>query len=118
MGRSKAFAFDGGAGTYLGVSLLAMLIIICSLGIATPFAIVLKQRWRAKHTSVNGRRLVFIGSGIQLFGLWLKWFFFLMITVGIYSFWMVPQVQKWIVENTDFDPGSSPTASDQRYAYS
>ncbi len=107
MGRSKAFTFDGGAGTYLGVSILAMLIIIFSLGIATPFAIVLKQRWRAKHTSINRRRLTFLGSGMQLFGLWLKWLFLLIITLGIYSFWMVPQVQKWIVENTDFATASS-----------
>ena len=50
MGRSQAFRFDGGAGTYLGTGILALLIIVFTLGIGTPFAVVLRQRWRAKHT--------------------------------------------------------------------
>lgn len=99
------------------MSLLALLIIIFSLGFATPFAIVLKQRWRAEHTRINGHRLIFLGGGMQLFWLWLKWMFLLIITAGIYSFWMVPQVQKWIVENTDFDPASSPNEANQPYSY-
>lgn len=111
MGRSKAFRFDGGAGTYLGTGILAFLVTVLSLGIATPFAIVLRQRWRAKHTYVNGHRLVFLGGGMQLFGLWVKWFLLLIITLGVYAFWVGPRVQKWIVENTDFDmtftPGSA-----------
>jgi len=103
MGRSKAFRFDGGAGTYLGTAILALLITLVTLGICTPFAIVLRQRWRAKHTYVNGQRLVFIGGGMQLFGLWLKWLLLMIVTLGIYGFWVAPRVQKWIVENTDFD---------------
>jgi uncharacterized membrane protein YjgN (DUF898 family) len=104
MPRSQSFRFDGGAGTYLGTGVLALLITVGSLGIATPFAIVLRQRWRAKHTYVNGHRLYFMGSGMQLFGLWIKWFLLMVVTLGIYSFWVVPQVTKWVVENTDFDP--------------
>lgn len=108
MGRSKAFSFDGGAGTYLGTGILALLITMFTLGLCTPFAIVLRQRWRAKHTYINGHRLVFVGGGMQLFGLWVKWFLLMIITVGIYSFWVAPRVQKWIVENTDFDPTFTP----------
>lgn len=110
MGRSKAFTFDGGAGTYLGTGILAFLVTLLTLGICLPFAIVLRQRWRAKHTYVNGRRLVFLGGGLQLFGHWLKWLVLIIVTFGIYGFWVAPRVQKWIVENTDFDrdPGSLP----------
>jgi uncharacterized membrane protein YjgN (DUF898 family) len=104
MGKSKAFSFDGGAGNYLGTAILAFLVTLVSLGLATPFAIVLRHRWRAKHTYVDGRRLVFRGTGMSLFGNWLKWFFLTLITIGIYSFWVVPRLTKWIVENTDFDP--------------
>ncbi len=104
MGRSSAFTFDGGAGTYLGTAILQILVTVFTLGICYPFALVLGQRWKAKHTYVNGRRLIFLGGGLQLFGLWIKWFFLTIITLGIYSFWVRPRIQKWIVENTDFDP--------------
>ena len=34
----------------------------------------------------------------------------MIITQGIYSLWVVPRVQKWVVENTDFDPAWTPAA--------
>ena len=68
MSRSKNFVFDGGAGTYLGTSILAFLITVLTLGIAYSYALVLKQRWIAKHTYVKGFRLKFTGTGIGLFG--------------------------------------------------
>ena len=111
MGRSKSFRFDGGAGTYLGTGLLALLVTLLTLGICLPFAIVLRQRWRAKHTYIEGRRLAFIGGGFQLFGNWIKWFLLIIITLGIYSFWVAPRIQKWIVENTDFESPSHPAAA-------
>ena len=43
-----------------------------------------------------------------LFGLWIKWFLLIIITVGIYSFWVAPRIQQWKVENTDFDPAWKP----------
>jgi len=42
--------FGGGAGTYLGTGLLAVLITVCTLGIYYSFAFVPKERWRAKHS--------------------------------------------------------------------
>ena len=108
MARSQAFRFDGGAGTFLGTGILALLITVLSIGIAYPYALVLKQRWKAKHTYVNGHRLVFLGTGVGLFGYWIKWFVLIVVTLGIYSLWVIPRVQKWIVENTDFDPTWTP----------
>lgn len=102
--NSGRFHFDGGAGTYLGTGILAALITICTAGICYPFALVLLERWRCKHTYIDGQRLVFSGTGMGLFGLWVKWFLLIVITAGIYSFWVAPRIQKWKVENTDFDP--------------
>jgi hypothetical protein len=31
--------------------------------------------------------------------------------VGIYGFWVMPRVTKWIVENTDFDDAGIPTST-------
>jgi uncharacterized membrane protein YjgN (DUF898 family) len=108
MSRSKAFRFDGGAATYVGTALLSFFITILTIGIALPFAVVLRQRWRAKHTYINEQRLIFLGKGFGLFGNWIKWLVLMIITLGIYSFWVVPRVTKWVVENTDFDPSYAP----------
>ncbi len=94
--NSKRFTFDGGALTYLGTGILALVITIFSAGILYPFAIVLKQRWRAKHS------YIFTGSAWGLFGNWLKWLFLSIITLGIYLFWVGPRIQRWIWQNTDF----------------
>ena len=102
MGKSHNFTFDGGAATYVGTSILAFLVTVLTLGIAYPYALVLKQRWVAKHTYVEGRQLMFTGTGIGLFGNWIKWLFLCIITLGIYSFWVIPRVHKWVVEHTDF----------------
>lgn len=103
MSRSKSFVFDGGAATYVGTCILASLVTLFTLGIAYPYALVLIQRWKAKHTFINGVQLKFTGTGAGLFGQWIKWFFLTLITFGIYSFWVTPRMTQWIVEHTDFD---------------
>ncbi|HEV2637691.1 MAG TPA: DUF898 family protein [Actinocrinis sp.] len=100
----KRFTFDGGAATYVGTALLAGLITAVTLTICYPFAIVLMQRWKAKHSYIDGRRLVFTGSAIGLWGNWIKWLLLCIITLGIYSFWVVPRLLRWIWEHTEFEP--------------
>lgn len=109
--NSGRFTFDGGAATYFGTALLALVITVFTLGICYPFALVLRERWRAKHTYIDGQRLVFTGSGLGLFGMWIKWFLLLIVTLGIYGFWIGPRIQKWKSENTDFDATWRPTTS-------
>jgi uncharacterized membrane protein YjgN (DUF898 family) len=96
------FKFNGGAATYLGTGLLAFLITFATLGICYPFALVLLERWKAKHATIGGRQLVFVGTGWGLFGLWIKWFVLSIITLGIYLFWLGPQIQKWKWEHIAF----------------
>lgn len=100
--QTRQFAFDGGAGTYFGTAILALLITMFTLGICYPFALVLRERWRAKHSYIEGRQLVFGGSAWALFGLWLKWLVLIIITVGIYAFWVGPRIYRWRWENTSW----------------
>lgn len=102
MAKSGRFTFTGGAATYVGTAILGGLITLVTVGICYPFALVLMQRWKAKHSFIDGRQLVFNGSAIGLFGNWIKWLLLLLITVGIYALWLGPRIQKWIWENTDF----------------
>ena len=100
----RPFFFDGGAATYFGTGFLAALVTIFTLGIAFPFALVLRERWKAKHTFIEGRRLMFTGTGMGLFGTWLKWLLLTVVTLGIYLFWVTPRLTKWKVEHQEFDP--------------
>jgi uncharacterized membrane protein YjgN (DUF898 family) len=102
MAKSQNFVFDGGAATFFGTAILATLITVFTIGICYPYALVLMQRWKAKHTFVKGFQLKFTGTGIGLLGQWIKWFFLCLITFGIYGFWVYPRLQRWIVEHTDF----------------
>ena len=49
---------------------------------------------------------MFTGTGIGLFGNWIKWWFLSIITLGIYLFWVVPRLTKWQVEHQAFAPTS------------
>ena len=98
-----SFVFDGGAADFLGTAILAWLLTVFTLGFGYPWALCMIQGWKAHHTLIDGRRLRFVGGGGGLFGLWIKWFLLCMITFGIYTFWVVPDLQRWIVQNTEFD---------------
>lgn len=92
--------FDGGLLGLIGISILQGLLIGITLGIGTPWAICMKERWIARHTVIDGRRLVFNGTGGQLFGNYIKWFLLTLITFGIYSFWLSIKMKQWIVKHT------------------
>ncbi len=104
MAKSGRFRFHGGAATYVGTALLGFLITACTFGICYPFALVLRERWRAKHSSIDGFPLVFTGSATALFGNWIKWLLLSIVTVGIYLLWVGPRIAEWKWEHTDFDP--------------
>lgn len=99
----RPFVFDGGAATFLGIWILCILVTVCTLGLCFPFAVVLKERWRAQHTMIEGRRLVFTGSAVGLFFRWLVWELLIVVTLGVYSLWVVPRMTRWRVENLVFE---------------
>lgn len=105
---SGRFRFDGGAATYVGTALLGVLVTVCTLGFCYPFALVLKERWRAKHSFIDGRQLVFTGSAWGLFGNWVKWLLLTFVTLGVYLFWVGPRITRWKWDHTDFAPTAAP----------
>lgn len=92
------FRFDGGAATYIGTALLGLLLTVVTFGICYPFALMLMERWHAKHTTINGYRLRFVGSATGLFARWLLWLLLIFVTCGIYGFWVTPRIARWKVE--------------------
>lgn len=98
------FRFDGGAATFVGTGVLGFLITVCTLGICYPFALVLMERWRAKHTYIDGRQTRFTGAAVGLFGRWCLWLLLMIVTLGIYSFWLIPRLTRWRVEHQALQP--------------
>ncbi len=111
MTRITRFTFDGGAATYIGTALLGVLITVFTLGVCYPFALVLTEQWRCKHTYIDGQQLVFRGRAMGLFGRWVLWLLLSIVTLGIYLFWVAPRLQRWRTVNTDFASATVPLAS-------
>lgn len=92
--------FTGGLLGLIGISILSTLLCVITLGIGTPWAICMVERWRVKHTIIDGHQLVFDGTGGQLFGNFIKWFLLTIITLGIYGFWLSIKMQQWVTKHT------------------
>lgn len=92
--------FTGGLLGYIGVCILQWLLTFITFGLGAPWAVCMKERWIAKHTIIDGRRLVFDGTGAQLFGNYIVWFLLTIITFGIYGFWLNINMKKWVVKHT------------------
>lgn len=99
---ARPFSFDGGVGGYVGMTILAFLLTVFTLGFAYPWAVAMKYRWQANHTLVYGQRVRFTGTGGGLFGHWILWFLLSIVTLGIYALWVGPRLSKWIVEHQEF----------------
>ena len=97
MSESK---FTGGLLGLIGISLVQILITVITLGLAYPWAVCMKERWIAKHTIIDGKQLVFDGTGVQLIGKYLLWWFLTIITFGIYSFWLNIKMKQSVVKHT------------------
>ena len=94
--------FDGGLLGLIGISILQGILITFTFGLGAPWAVCIRERWVAKHTIIDGRRLTFDGNGGQLFGNYIKWFLLTIVTLGIYGFWLSIKMKQWVVKHTHF----------------
>ena len=65
--------FDGKILALIGKSIVVVFVIFITLGIATPWMICYEQRWIASHTIIDGKRMMFDGTGGALFGKYILW---------------------------------------------
>ena len=94
--------FDGGLLSYIGWIILDSLITSCTFGICYPWALCMIYGWKINHTVVEGKRLKFNGSAVGLFGNWIKWLLLIIVTLGIYGFWVHIKLEQWRIKNTTF----------------
>ena len=51
----KESRFTGELLGLIGTNMLALFIVVLTLGICFPWAVCIKQRWYTKHTFIEGR---------------------------------------------------------------
>ena len=98
--RPQESYFDGGLLSYMGWVIFGAIITIFTLGLGAPWAIVNMYHWEINHTVIDGKRLEFVGTGLGLFGQWIKWWFLTLITLGIYGFWVHIKLLNWKARHT------------------
>lgn len=94
--------FTGSVGGFIIRIILLFIITFFTLGLAYPWGEVIFRTWVVENTIIDGKRLYFDGTGLQLFGSYIKWWFFCIITLGIYSFWLFNAMTAWRVKHTHF----------------
>lgn len=100
--KDRGSYFDGGMLEYIVYSIGTYFLTLITFGLALPWAICLWYDWETRHTVIEGRRLRFSGTGMQLLGNWIKWLLLTFITFGIYGFWTYIKLKQWIAKHTHF----------------
>lgn len=96
----KESKFTGRLLGLIGIGIITILITVFTLGIAYPWAVVIKEKWYASHTIIDGNQMKFTGTGGSLFGNYIIWLLLSIITFGIYLFWLKIKMTQWITKHT------------------
>ena len=99
---NQDFTFNEDVAGFFGNYIICYLIIVFTLGIGTPWAICRMEGWKANNTTIDGRKVKFVGEGSHLLGKFIVWYLLTIITVGIYGFWAAVKMQKWKTEHVVF----------------
>ena len=93
--------FSGGVFPIFLFCIWAPILLIISLGLATPFIVCTVIRWICNNSTIGGKSYRFKGTAIGLFGRWILWYILTIITIGIYGFWSTRNQIKWVIENVE-----------------
>ena len=92
--------FDGGLLGLIGINILNGLITFATFGIGAALGEKMVIEWEARHTVIDSRRLIFTGTGGNLFIKYLVWGLLSSITCGIYALFVPVKRIKWEIERT------------------
>ncbi len=90
--------FDGGVLGLLGTNILSALVAAVPV-VGLAWSKIIKLRWETKHTVVDSRRHIFVGTVGGLFVKYLLWGLLSCITFGIFAWFMPVKVMRWETEN-------------------
>ena len=99
------FRYNGSGFGILGHVIIGSILTAITLGIYTPWYITSLIRYVCENVVGEGTQgasdvtVVFNGSGADLLGRYLGWWVLLIITLGLYTPWMINGFYRYIVEN-------------------
>jgi len=96
------FEFDGEGLSFLWLMIWTSILTVLTLSFFSPWAYVIRQKWIAEHTTINGKRLTFRGTGGGLLGTWFVVMLLCLITFGIYLPWGFCRIKRWQISNLYF----------------
>jgi len=93
--------FNGSGRDYLGLFVIHLFLLsTITLGIYSPWAWVRLFKLKASHILINGKEVIFNGTGSNFFIICLVNILLTIITFGIYSPWAICRISKWKARNT------------------
>ncbi|SKA70238.1 DUF898 family protein [Desulfobaculum bizertense] len=94
-----SFRFEGRGLSYWWLAIWTTVLTVVTFGIYWPWAYSAKQRWIAKNTYVDGKQLVFMGTGAGFFVTWLLIIILSIVTFGLYAPWAACRIKRWQINN-------------------
>lgn len=111
MEAQKSFEFNGTAGGYFVVFLVTLIGAYIPI-FGWPFAFNFAANWIADNSKVNGKGLKYsAGYGETLVFLLIN-ILLVIITLGIYTFWFVPKMYRYVAAHLSF-VGEVPAAASE-----
>ena len=103
--RSVRGHFDGRLRELFGIWLLDTVLMVCTLGIYTPWHHVKVRRWVSKHSHIGSDSFAYDGRGRDVLGINLAGYLLSVLTLGLYSPWWTAELMRYRVNHTQFAEG-------------
>lgn len=94
--------YDGDVLTNVFYTLVLSVLRVISLDLLTPIVICFRLKWRAEHTYLNGKRLIFTGQIKDLLKKNAVWVFLSVVTFGVFIPFKTVKMMQWEAEHTHF----------------
>lgn len=105
------FEFRGDGLIYFLFWFVTPVLAIITLYLGTPWIYCWKKKWFISNSFVNNRKLIFTGTGSQVFGLFIKIFFFSIFTFGLYIPFGIVSIKRWELKHTFFEDEIYPNST-------
>lgn len=93
-------SFHGSVGKCFGLCLLTFVLVFCTVGLGTPWAVCMWHRYKMNNLVIDGYEIVFEGKGHQLFWRYHGVTLIAILSLGWFGVWAHIKIEDWLVERT------------------
>lgn len=98
---TKNFEFTGTAGSFFGMYILSLLLMFVPF-VGFVFAFNNQNSWLMKNIKIKGRALFYKAEFGETFVMMLVGLLLVAVTFGIYIFWFVPKIYRFVLDHTSY----------------